>query len=93
MAPESSSPDPTSYLSTALFIVAGLVLVLFIIAAVMVNNGGSEIAQIESVGGKTLEEAYYTRLGTIYASQATAYVATGLAFSGILTALGFKLKG
>ena len=32
----------------------------------MIARGGKGISQIESVGGKTLEEAYYYQLGFVY---------------------------
>lgn len=57
-----------------------LVAVLFFIAAGLVADGGSGIMQIESVGGKTLEEAYYFELGSVYAGYAMALRATGIFF-------------
>ena len=43
---------------------------MFFMAASSIADGGSEIMQIQSVGGKTLEEAYYAELGTIYSGYA-----------------------
>ena len=72
------------------FGLAVVVLVMFFIAASSIVDGGSEIMQIQSVGGKTLEEAYYTGLGTIYAGYAMISRALGIFFASVLVWLGLK---
>lgn len=71
----------------------GLAIVVFIMffwAAHNIVSGGKEIMQIQSVGGKTLEEAYYYELGTIYAGYAMISRALGVFFAAVLVWLGIK---
>lgn len=75
---------------TVLFILAALVLVLSLYSAHCVVTGGLNIASIQSVGGKTLEEAYYQYLGIVYAGYASMIRTTGLFFSAILAYIGIK---
>lgn len=72
------------------FGLAAVVLVMFFIAAGSIANGGSEIMKIQSVGGKTLEEAYYAELGAIYSGYAMISRALGIFFSSVLVWLGLK---
>ena len=69
-----------------------LVTVMFFIAAQLVANGGTQIMQIESVGGKTLEEAYYFELGNIYAGYAMALRGMGIFFGVLLMHKGGSEK-
>lgn len=72
------------------FGLAAVVLVMFFMAASNIASGGSEIMQIQSVGGKTLEEAYYAELGTIYSGYAMISRALGVFFASVLVWLGLK---
>jgi len=60
------------------------IMIMFFMAASGVSNAGKNISMIESVGGKTLEEAYYTQVGNIYQSCAIAIRALGI-FALIVT--------
>lgn len=71
---------------------AVVVLIMFFIAAAKIYYGGNEIHQIDSVGGETLEEAYYYELGSIYGGYALISCALGIFFSSVLVWLGIKSK-
>ena len=89
-------PSKTGYdmaLCVASFILSVILLVLFFSAANAVKTGGLEIMSIESVGGRTLEEAYYHGLGYVYDGYCAAIRAIGLFCSSILFLFGIsKLK-
>ena len=72
------------------YVLATLVLIISLYAAHCVISGGMEIGSIESVGGQTLEEAYYQSLGTVFAGYAAMIRATGIFFASILAYIGFK---
>lgn len=72
------------------FGLAAVVLVMFFMAASSIADGGSEIMQIQSVGGQTLEEAYYSELGTIYSGYAMIARALGIFFASVLAWFGLK---
>lgn len=72
------------------FGLATVVLIMFFIAARNIVSGGNEIMQIQSVGGKTLEEAYYYELGSIYAGYAMISRALGIFFASVLVWIGIK---
>ena len=72
------------------FGLAAVVLVLFFMAANSIAEGGSEIMQIQSVGGKTLEEAYYAELGMIYSGYAMIARAVGVFFASVLAWFGLR---
>ncbi len=74
------------------FGLAAVVLIMFFIASQSIISGGNEIMEIESVGGKTLEEAYYHELGAIYAGYAMIARAFGVFFASVLVWLGLKSK-
>lgn len=67
-----------------------IVLVMFFLSANQISESGKNIMLIQSVGGKTLEEAYYAELGVIYSAYATIVRALGLFFASILVWLGIK---
>lgn len=69
---------------------AVVVLIMFFMAASSIANGGSEIMQIQSVGGQTLDEAYYFELGGIYTGYAMISRALGIFFASVLVWLGIK---
>lgn len=75
---------------TIFSIIATVVLIMFLIAANKIASGGLEIMNINSVGGRTLEEAYYFELGTIYAGYATVVRALGIFFASVLVWMGLK---
>ena len=88
-AAAGTAPRRESGFRTWAYIGAGIVtLILFFVAAHLVAAGGSEIMQIQSVGGKTLEEAYYFELGNVYAGYAMA-----LRGAGIFGGASLILKG
>ncbi|MFR0816516.1 MAG: hypothetical protein ACLSIL_19760 [Enterococcus casseliflavus] len=64
-----------------LFVAAYQVYQAFNQATIWLTNGGYRIAQIESKGGATLEEAYYQNLDTIYAGFGHLAKALGLAIT------------
>lgn len=72
------------------FGLAAVILVMFFMAASSIAEGGSEIMQIQSVGGQTLEEAYYSELGTIYSGYAMIVRALGIFCASVLAWLGLK---
>lgn len=72
------------------FGLAAVVLIMFFMAASGIVEGGSEIMQIQSVGGTTLEEAYYSELGNIYSGYAMISRALGIFFASVLVWLGLK---
>ena len=71
-------------------LLAGVSLIIFLCAAHLVMSGGKEISGIESVGGRTLEEAYYKELGTVYAGIAWAIRGIGIFVSCVLAKFGFE---
>ena len=77
-------------LALALWIVAISVLIISFVAAGNIASGGARIAQIRSVGGQTLEEAYYQNLGIIYAGYAAIVRAIGLFMASVLAYLGIR---
>ena len=73
-----------------LTVIAIVVLILFLNAANTIAYRGYEITQIESVGGQTLDEAYYLQIGNMYAGFAVAIRAFGIFCAAVLVALGYK---
>lgn len=72
------------------FGLAVAVFIMFFVAAGNIASGGTEIMKIQSVGGKTLEEAYYYELGAIYAGYAMISRALGVFCASVLVWLGMK---
>lgn len=87
---ESSKKAGNPVIKFVYFGLAAVVLIMFFIAASNIVSGGNEIMQIQSVGGKTLEEAYYYELGSIYAGYAMISRALGIFFASVLVWLGLK---
>lgn len=77
--------------SVLFFGLAVVVLVMCFIASNNISSGGNEIMQIQSVGGKTLEEAYYFELGSIYAGYTMLARAFGIFAASVLTWMGLKV--
>ena len=71
-------------------IAAAVIFYLFFDAANSIKSGGVLIGQIQSVGGKTLEEAYYQNLSYIYEGYYTFTLAFGAFCSAVITSLGIK---
>ena len=72
------------------FVIAIVVLIMCFSAAGTISDSGEDIMRITSVGGKTLEEAYYRELGDIYAGYATITRAVGIFLAAVLSWIGFK---
>ena len=77
-----------SFKGIFLFVGAYQVYQAFNQATIWLTNGGYRIAQIESKGGSTLEEAYYQNLDTIYAGFGQFAKALGLAITLYFCYLG-----
>lgn len=101
--PQDASPAPKrnktatlsavkKYLPNLIFLTAVFVLLLSITGAVCLFIGGARISDIHSVGGKTLEEAYYSRLQLIYHGFAFFVLSMGVFMSGTLSFFGFFLR-
>lgn len=86
--------DKSSTISVPKLIIFSLIaivlLYMFFDAAAKVSDGGLGIMDIQSVGGKTLEEAYYFELGNIYGGYAMAIRALGVFFASVSIWLGLK---
>jgi predicted nucleic acid-binding Zn ribbon protein len=74
-----------------IFCVLALIIIsLSFMAANNISDGGYQIMQIKSVGGQTLEEAYYQQLGSIYSGYAMFIRACGIFFASVLVGLGLN---
>ena len=69
-------------------VIALVLLIMFFSAVNSIKIGGLEIMSIESVGGKTLEEAYYQNLGYVYEGYCVVVKALGVFCSSILLFFG-----
>ena len=69
-------------------VVSVVLLKMFFSAADSVKTGGLEIMSIESVGGRTLEEAYYHGLGYVYEGYCVVIRAIGVFCAAILLLFG-----
>lgn len=87
---KSNADGGSVILKIIYFGLAAVVLIMFFKAASSIAGGGSKIMQIQSVGGKTLEEAFYYELGSIYAGYAMISRALGIFFASVLIWLGLK---
>ena len=83
--------ENTIIIKKIVFIIIGaVVLFMFFSAASKISESGLNIMNIQSVGGTTLEEAYYFELGGIYEGYATIARALGIFFGSALVWLGLK---
>ena len=89
-APSQTTDRHNSTLRTIFFILAGIVLIMSLYSAHCIASGGLNISSIESIGGRTLEEAYYQYSGLIYTGYAAIVRATGIFFASVLAYLGIK---
>lgn len=71
-------------------VLAVVVLIMSFSAARSILEGGNEIMKIQSVGGRTLEEAYYQELGEVYAGQAMMCRTIGVFFAAVLVWMGLR---
>lgn len=74
----------------AFAIMAVSILISFEIAGNLIAKGGDGISSITSVGGRTLEEAYYYELGFIYEGYALIVKSVGRVFAALLLWAGVK---
>ena len=72
-------------------VLALITIIMSFMAASNISDGGYQIMQIKSVGGQTLEEAYYQQLGSVYAGYAMFVRTCGIFFASVL--VGFGLNG
>lgn len=73
------------------FILAGIVFIMALYSGHCIASGGLNISSIESVGGQTLEEAYYQYSGLVYTGYAVIVRATGIFFASVLAYFGIKV--
>ncbi|MCI1966566.1 MAG: zinc-ribbon domain-containing protein [Oscillospiraceae bacterium] len=71
-------------------VLALITIIMSFMAASNISDGGYQIMQIKSVGGQTLEEAYYQQLGSIYAGYAIFVRTCGIFFASVLVGLGLN---
>ena len=67
-----------------------ITVIMSFMAASNISNGGYQIMQIKSVGGQTLEEAYYQQLGGIYSGYAMFVRTCGIFFASVLAGIGLN---
>lgn len=75
--------------SIVCFAVAGLVLLFSLIACFKIMGGAGDMADLRSVGGGTVSEAYYNYCGAVYGGIGLFALAFGLFASGLLAYFGF----
>ena len=83
----------SNFITTKLIVFPALAIIILLmcfIGANSISNSGEEIMQISSVGGKTLEEAYYRELGSLYSGYANIARAVGIFMASVLIGLGVK---
>ena len=71
-------------------VLALITIIMSFMAASNISDGGYQIMQIKSVGGQTLEEAYYQQLGSIYSGYAMFVRACGIFFASVLVGIGLN---
>lgn len=72
------------------YAVATIIFLLSFYGAHSISAAGTAISEIQSVGGQTLEEAYYFELGGIYSGLANMARATGIFFSSLIVLITNK---
>lgn len=88
--PAKKSTPGLTLSSIIMYGVALIVVIMAFMAAQRISEAGLAISSIESVGGKTLEEAYYQYSGPFYQGIAIIVRATGIFFASVLAFLGYK---
>ncbi len=76
--------------SIVLFVFALALIIVGFVAAGMIADGGMDISRIKSVGGKTLEEAYYRNYGEVLMGIAWLARIISVGFALVLGYLGMK---
>ena len=71
-------------------VLALFVLLTFFNVSADIKIYGLNVSNISSVGGKTLEEAYYYEIGNIFMALSSAISAFGVFLSAILVYIGIK---
>lgn len=88
---ESKPVDKSRIIRIIAFVLMAIsILISFEIAANLIAKGGEGISDITSVGGRTLEEAYYYELGFIYEGYALIVRTVGRVFAALLVWVGAK---
>ncbi len=82
--------NPNKIVSLVCFALAALVLILSFVAFVKMMGGAGELADLCSVAGDTIHEAYYNECGAVYGGLALFVMSFGLTASGLLAYLGFN---
>lgn len=89
---QTGSPT-TQVESFKFFFCMGIAIAILFLAfsgASSLQEGGENIGRISSVGGRTMEERYYTNLELIYTGFAYFVRAFGIFGAGLFAYLGFK---
>lgn len=86
----AAKPSPEKIGAYCLWGVAILVLMLSVIGAICIFYGGSEIADIRTVGGNTIEEVYLRRIQPVYNGFGFLALALGAFLSSLLAFFGFQ---
>lgn len=80
-----------STIKTVIFSAVGIVIfIICFLASKTLKSAGTEISLIKSVGGKTLEEAYYQSVGLIYFSLGNVVIAIGIFLCTVLIWCGLR---
>ena len=88
--PAHSETKKTDHKNIFLFIMAAVVLILCILASNTIGTYAEEMASIRSVGGTSINEAYFQAHGHIYEGVSQLIIAIGLFMSSILVWMGIK---
>lgn len=85
-----STPSDNNTMKIVGYTLAVIVFLFTFYAAHSISEAGTAISEIKSVGGQTLEEAYYFELGGIYSGFANMARATGVFFSSVIVLISNK---
>ncbi len=72
------------------FAVAGVILLLSIVAFANISKGAANLQDLRSVAGDTVAEAYYNECGRVYSGFGIFVIIFGLFASGSLSCFGIK---
>ena len=88
---ETSYMPKINIIKAVVFSAVGFgIFAMCLFSAKTIKTSGTEISLIESVGGKTLEEAYYHSLGMIYFALGNVVTAIGIFFCAVLIWCGLR---
>ena len=79
-------------LKVVIFILALVVVIMFFNGAESVKQSSSSMLNLRSVGGKSVDEAYYQYYGTFLGGLSTAIKGLGITCGVIILYIGSKLK-